>query len=300
MNVLPWLFGRKPKSPGFGISKNFYLTVLATSPILPSMRDLTSQKPINGEVLAMGAPLAKAATKEDLFAPLSFGAYGVVSIDKRTLIKMLVVDPEKAGFDPLIYTESADAANASPEVISRVKGAWTMTQLNVETYDPGVYHSMRIMMRLAKRIGEMSVGVIADPISQRYQLPDDFYNENFDDEPLRPQELVEIHQDPSESGLKLYTLGLQKIDLPELELDGVDPSDIRLGVRFLLRTVKLILSGKPLELDDKLGSKDVHFQVASGGFNRKLWEGIPVFELIPSPQFEVHKILEAIEADASD
>jgi len=280
MKVLPFFFSRKPKSPGFGISKNFYLSVLSSKPVLPSMVELLNPKGYKGANVGMGAPLAE-KSGTDLTLPLVHGAYALVTMDRKTIVKMLIMNPSEAGYDPEVYAASPAGLESSREVLNRIRATWILAQFNIESYHPSVFPSIHFMLRCVARLAELTEAAIADPICERYFLPEELHSENIlDESPILPQELVKVHFVQGEAGFKAYTLGLQKIDQPELEFNQLEESDQPRASRFLLQVVKLILQGHPLKLGDLLGPAKQPAQVGAGGFDRGLWEGIPCFELM--------------------
>lgn len=94
-----WRF-KKPVTPGFGIAKDYYLSVLASSATLPSMLQILNPKGDIGAVVGFGAPLASGASKDDLALPLKHGAYVLASKDQKTVLKMLLMPPQDAGSIP--------------------------------------------------------------------------------------------------------------------------------------------------------------------------------------------------------
>src|SRR5438046_2175327 len=93
-----WKFTQK--TPGFGISKNFYLTVLSAKAALPRVLEVVGPKGADGAVEGFGAPLSQDAKKEDLQRAIERGHYVIASKNRQTVLKLTVVPKEEAGFDP--------------------------------------------------------------------------------------------------------------------------------------------------------------------------------------------------------
>ena len=122
-----WRFS-KPKTPGFGIDRGYYLSVLSSRPTLPTPLQLANPQTSGGAVEGFAAPLAADASKDHLNMPMARGAYVVASKDRKTVLKMLVLSKEEAGFDPDAYATSALALDASQELVARLRGTWTLAQ----------------------------------------------------------------------------------------------------------------------------------------------------------------------------
>ena len=125
----------KPKGPGFGISKAYYITTMVASHELPSIQSLINPGGEQGAVAGFGVPLAQAASSQDLALPIKRGAYAVASPDKKTVVRCLVVGREETGFNPEAFVKSALALHASPEIVDRLTRSWAMVQLTFETFD---------------------------------------------------------------------------------------------------------------------------------------------------------------------
>ncbi len=278
----PWQFG-KPKTPGFGISKGYYLTVLSSTAVLPSILRLVNPKSDEGAVPGFGAPLMQGADKSVLSRPMERGAYVVASKDRKTVLKLTVISKEEAQFDPEAFARSAYALEASQELLNRMRATWTLAQLTFESHDPMVYPALDFFLGVAARLGQLTDGVVADPISQRYELPEQVFS------PLRTTERLAVYADEhvaikfrvKPDGLHAYTLGLQKFALPELELMTLLDSDQSAAILALSWLTQQILMGQVVQAGYEVGGRKMPFEVREGGFDRGLWEGVPVFELLP-------------------
>lgn len=110
----------KPKNPGFGISRDFYLSVLSSRATLPTMLEILNPAGAAGAVEGFGAPLMEGADKAALSRPLERGVYVLASKDRKTVLRMRVLSKEEAGFDPSAFVRSSLAIGASPELLSRM------------------------------------------------------------------------------------------------------------------------------------------------------------------------------------
>ncbi|MBX3118202.1 MAG: hypothetical protein KF784_03990 [Fimbriimonadaceae bacterium] len=277
----PWQF-RKPKNPGFGINRNFYLSVLASRATLPSILEVVNPKGDNAAIQGFGAPLAADATKEDLSKPLVRGAYAVASPDRKTVLRMLVVHRDEAGYDPEVLLRSSMADQLSPELTARIRGAWHLIQLTFESHDAMVYPALDFLQKLAKKLAELADGAIADPVSQRYLLPEELVSPRSHGEPFVAADHIAVRFFAAEDKLSAFTLGMQKFALPELEITDLNAGSKQLAEAFLLHLSREVLLGRTLNLGDRVGGKQTDFEVATGGLDRARWEGIPCLELIPA------------------
>ncbi len=288
-DLLP--FGKKAKNPGYGISRSFYLTVLASDSVLPSLLVLLNPKGEGGAVKGFGVPMQKDAAKADLAKPLSRGFYGLASSDQKTLLKLAVVSKEEAGFDPGPLLKSPAALLMKEDIRFGIAGAWHLLQFTFESYDPEVYPALDFLHSLVKRTAETSNGIIADPLGQVYWVHQEFPIEHDPSLAFATPALVSTKERAESAGLNLYTLGLQKFALPELEIKGVSPSESEIGQAFLLSLCQGILGGSKVELGQRVGHGDASFLVIQGGSNRAHWEGIPCFELVPNSNLTTSAIL---------
>lgn len=275
----PWQF--KQKTPGFGITKDFYVSVLSASAVMPTMLQVVNPKGDAGAVDGFGVPLAKDATKEDLARPLLRGAYAIATKDRKTVLRLIVMSKDETGFDPTAVLRSSLATQLAPEIRDRISATWSVFQLNFESHHPGVYESVRFVLRVAQRLAQLSGGVVADPVSEVYLLPEEVFQNPQADPQIDARDVVRVHERSTPEGEKSYTLGMRKFGLPEMEISCESTASSILRARFLHSLAQKALLGKILELGDLVGTKPFFFQVATGGLDRGRWDGIPVFELIP-------------------
>ena len=270
----------KPKGPGFGISKRFYISILSTKAVLPPLVSILNPEGEDGAVVGLGAPLMPGATKDMLREPLARGAYALATKDRKTVVKLLVLSAEEAGFDAETLARSSMAASLDPEILARIRATWTIAQATFESHDPQVYPSILFLLGLAKRLSLLTDGAIADPISQRYLLPEDILRTGTSETSVDVLDVVSYSTADRPDGMHAFTLGLQKFALPELEITGLAPDTRRLAGDFLLSAAQTILRGMVLTPGAKLGSNSALFEAQEGGHDRALWEGIQVLELL--------------------
>lgn len=301
-----WPFGR-PKTPGFGISKAFYLSVLSSRARLPSIVEVANPKGEGGAVAAFGAPLAPNSTKADLARPLARGAYAVASPDRRTVLRLIVVSKEEAGFDPEAFLRSPMAANVSDDMAVRIRATWTLLQLTFEAHDPDVYPALDFFEDVGMRLGETTDGVIADPLSQRYLMPAALRAPVRQDPRVDAREHVAVAFEAKKDGLHAYTQGMQKFvhdrgpkdasPLEEFEMCGFRDDLFREAESVLLGLCQAVLVGRMISEGDIVGGRGGALEARAGGLDRAKWEGVSAIELIPTRN---QSLDEAIRAMASD
>lgn len=282
-----------PKGPGYGIASNFQLDVLAGTPQLPALLALINPKGEAGAVAGFGAPLTQGATKEDLARPLKRGSYVMASPDKKTVLQMLVFSKEEGGFDPEAVAKSRLAAELSADLLARIRATWMLAQFTVRSHDAAVSPAINFINRLAVRFAELTDGCIADPMAERYLLPEQVPVSRPDQEPVLAVDHVSVRTAPREYGITAFTLGMRKFGLPEIEIDGLPLGSETLAVSFLLGVCQGAFSGRLLRVGDRVGANKQPFTVAEGGLDRGRWEGIAVFELLPPTGIPAEQAMKA-------
>lgn len=267
----------KPRNPGFGISRSFYLTVLAAKAPLPSIYTLVNPKGDRGAVEGFGVPLCSNACESLLHEPLSRGAYAVASKDRKTVLRCLVLSKEEAGFDPEVFASSSLAKEADSELVARVRATWSLIQLTFESHDAMVAPALNFLLGFALRSAELSDGVLADPIAGTYLLP---HGVRLSPDPSRIdcRLHVAIHSRPEATGTRVYSMGLQKFGLPEYELSDVPGQLVGEASSLLCHVAQYALDGHDL----RIGAIVSGFQICEGGRDRGLWDGIDCRELRPA------------------
>lgn len=279
----------RPKGPGFGISGGYYLSVLSAHATLPPIVQVANPAGDGGAVTGFGVPLAPDASKESLGYPMARGAYGLASKDRKTVLRMLVVSKEEAGFDPETVARNSASLGLSTELVDRIRATWTILQLRFESHDPTVYPALDFLLANVVRMGMLTEGAIADPVSQRYLLPEHLFARPRVNPLVDAREHIAIHLRGTPAGVHAYTRGLQKFALQELEIKSLSPGSEIVAERFLTAASQRILEGKLVSSGQKIG----RFEVREGGFDRALWEGIPCFELLPPTAMTATEALES-------
>lgn len=276
----------KPKNPGYGIAGNFYLSVLSGHAQMPTALQIANPNGDGGAAEGFLAPLMPGTSKEDLARPLVRGVYALATKDRKTVLKMRVLSKEEAMFDPEAIARSSMASLIDPEALARIRATWTLIQLTFETHDALVTPALAFLYQTVRRMSELTEGVVADPIAQRYMLPNELPKPSPDGLPLAPDH-VSIRYLDRDGVRTAFTLGLQKFALPEWELRDLAPTDDRAASIVLLSVAQALLNGDKIAIGDRAGT----FDVAPGGLDRGLWEGILVQELIPPREKSVSDCL---------
>jgi len=260
---------------------------------MPSIVEIINPTGEGGAASGMCAPLTGDTDKARLAKPLSRGPYAVATRDRKTIIKMVVLSKEEAGYDPETFARSSLAANADPELIARLRATWTLAQFTFESHDPMVYPALDFLLGVCCRVALLSDGLVADPISQRYLLPHEVFHSNRIDPRIDARDHVSVRFRSRPEGLHAFTLGMQKFALPEYEITGLADADADSAARFLLVIAQTTLTGNLCKEGSLYGSPKAAFEARSGGFDRSLWEGLEVLELLPPTKFTASEALHA-------
>jgi len=271
----------KHKTPGYGISREFYLSVLAAKAQLPTIAEIVSPHPEAGAIQGFGVPLDASATKEDITKPIGRGAYAVASKDRKTVLKLLVLPTSETGFNPDTLLMSPLGLEFGPEIVNRVRATWTVMQLTFEAHDPMVYPSLDFLLGLSIRMAALTDGVVADPLAERYMLPSDVRHPRTSNAPIWAADHVAIGSRLTPQGLNIYTKGMRKFAQPELEVNTIEEPLFKAAGTLLLSLAQTQLMGTPIQPGAIVGIDNAPMRVATGGLDRGLWEGIPCLELIP-------------------
>ncbi|MCX7799219.1 MAG: hypothetical protein N2109_02635 [Fimbriimonadales bacterium] len=269
----------KPRTPGYGIAADYYLSVLAGTAVLPAPREVLGPKGEGGAVRGFLVPSAPQTDKGFLQRPLERGSYAAISTDRRTAVRMLVLSTQEAFFDPSVVLRSPAGQRLPEEVRARVSAAWTVLQLSFLSHDPMVQPALEFVCSLAARLAALTDGVVADPLAERYLLPADLAPAAGPR--LRAEAHVAVRSEPSGGGLWMHTLGMRKFALAELEVGAVPEELEPVARRLLLGLCQERFDGKRLELGDAVGARSCPLQTAPGGLDRARWEGVACWELIP-------------------
>lgn len=275
-----WPF-TKPKTPGFGISRGYFLTILSSRAVQPAIAEIANPGGSGGAVVGLAVPLGGSGDKALLLQPMERGPYVVASKDRKTVLKMIVMSKEEAGYDPEAFVNSSLAIGRDPELVVRIRATWSIAQLVFESHDPGVYPALDFFLGVASRMGVLSDGVVADSISQRYSLPEALVASPRIDPLVDVREHMEVKFELRQDGLHAFTLGMQKFALPEYEILNLLEQDQTAAERFLLTLCQSVLLGDLTKEGDRFGASGSLFEARDGGFDSRLWQGTPVFELLP-------------------
>jgi hypothetical protein len=295
-DVLP--FG-KPQAPTVAISRDFYLSVLGGRAAAPTLLQLMNPGGQGGAVDGLAAPLAKDAGKDALARPIERGVYALASRDQKTVLKMRVFSKEEAGFDPEPILRHADRLGIHPEAAVRIAATWTLFQLTWESFDPETDKALDFISKTAHRLAELTDGVIADPVSRRYLLPDPA-RVSAAAAPSDVREHVRIGTRTTPNGTAAFTLGLTKFSHPEFEIDRLVPSDAAAAEVFLLGLGQSVLRGHRFAPGDRVGSEAAPIQVVAGGHDRAQWDGVPCLDLLPDRSLNPTDALAAWQTEAQE
>ncbi len=215
------------------------------------------------------------------------GIYALSTKDQKNVVRMMIMNAEEAGFSPEAIATSRLAERVTPEVLTRIRSTWHLIQLSWESHDPEVYPALDFFLSIARRLAQITDGIVADPISERYLLPDQVFINPRVDPLIDAREHIFIHSRPHEDLLHVYTKGLSKIGQPELELYGVPPDVYDQAGRLLMSAAQGVFMGFLVGS----GSDVAGFEAREGGHDKSRWEGIPVLELLPPTGVPVGQIL---------
>ena len=267
----------KPNTPGYEISKDYYLSVLAATSTLPACRQVMTPKGGGGAVPGMLAPLGS-ASKEELETPMKRGIYAMASSDQKTVLKLMVMPRDEAGFDPEPFLRSALGRAAPDEIRNRIAATWHVMQLTFEAFHQEIFPALEFFLLTARRLAELTDGIVADPICMRYLLPSEVLMAPRRQEDFDVREHISTVQDST-----THTRGLVKFNLPELSL----ASQSTVAEAFLVNVTESIFRGNVLSAGSQVGP----FLVRQGGLGMAQWDGVPVFDLMPAGNQSIDEAL---------
>lgn len=282
----------KPKTPGFGISKDFYLCVMASKAQLPTPAQIANPTGEGGAVEGYIAPLDPNAPDDALERPLERGSYAVSDLEKKSLLLLLARPREESAFDPRKFAASEDAQGLPEELRLRLAANWWILQLAFQSHDPMVYPALRLLLKVAARLGHLTDGAIADPQAAAYRFPSEL--EPADDGlPIHADQFVQLGVAAEPDSNTVYTLGMRKFVLPEFQIADVPDSMVGPAMQVLLALCQLVLTEGPVQVGHTIGSRKLPFTVAEGGVGPVGIEGVSTYELIPPRN---HTVAECILA----
>jgi hypothetical protein len=289
---------KKVKTPGFGISQQYYLSVLACTPSLPALLTVINPKGEGGAAVGFGLPWKKDVTEQEIAQPLIRGEYIMSSHDRKTVLRVKVLSKEEAGFDPSFLLTSPLGEALDPEVKNRLLAAWNLIQFTIESHDPMVYPALDFITSCAVRLADLTDGVVADPMSQTYRLPDNYTAEHDPGVPFTTLNHVQAKEVKQAGGSYVHTLGLQKFGLSELEVIDVPGDQAEQAALVLLGLAQKMMMGVKVEAGDGLGPKGA-LVIAEGGLDRARWGQTKVFELIPADTGQLGAAIKAAAEENS-
>lgn len=287
----------KAKSPGYGISREFYVSVLAAKAQMPLLLQVINPKGEGGAVTGFGVPLRSNAGKEELGEALRRGGYGLASPDRKTVLRMLVLAKEEAGYDPEPVVSRAAALGLAPDVVARLRATWNLFQLTFESFDPAVAPALDFLTAVSSRLAELTEGVVADPLMQTYRLPKEVALGMIGKGPIDARHFVGVATPSLQGRRAAHTLGMGKFALPEFEIDRLEEADLDLSREFLVGLASTVLAGNVLGPGAIVGSAKSPFTVSHGGHDRARWEGVPVLDLLPEADVSPGHALRAWAAE---
>jgi hypothetical protein len=266
-----YLSYKAPERGAYGISAQYYLSVLIPTTMLPSPSSVCNPKGEAGAWPGFFVPLTQSSDKSELLKPLKRGVYVASSSDKKTVLKVMVMPKEEAGFQPEAYLNHPSSANLSSDLRASIAATWFLVQCSFETHDPQPAAALHFFHGFVSSLASHSGGVIADAISQRYFEGGIFAPDFPSEGPVSAPSLVKVIE--SRPGY-VHTLGMQKISQPEFEIQGFQDSEKAMVV--LLSLAQHVLESGPMTFGAQVGD----FTLREGGLDRGRWEGIPVLELV--------------------
>lgn len=264
----------KPKGPGLEIAADAYLAVLACRMPLPSLLEVVSPKGEAGSVPGYGVPVSSGASAPG--RPLVRGVYGLASLNRKSVLHLKVLSKEEAGFVPTQAALAGIEDRFGEEVAGRVRATWTLLQLSWASYDPEVYPALDFWLACARRLAELTDGVVADAAAQSYTLP-----HGSECRPPGAAVWAPEHVGIVQAGARLHTAGLRKFSRPELEATQVPPGAQAAVARLLTSLAQSCLEGARPKPGDRIAAGAGQVRIADGGLDREYWGGAYALEVLP-------------------
>jgi hypothetical protein len=199
---------------------------------------------------------------------------------------MMVVSAAESGFSPDQIANSTLALQLPSEVLNRIRGTWNLLQLTVQSHDPMVYPALDFILACAKRMAELSEGVVADPLSQRYLLPEQVFHTPRVDPRIDARDHISVVSSAANGKVSVRTCGLYKFVQPELEITGLNNEQVENASRLLVSVAQGVLCGFLVQP----GSTITSFEAAPGGLSDPDGSA-PVLELIPKVRLSLSEAL---------
>lgn len=277
MPLLP--FRKKKPATSLSINKNFYLSVLSPTEQLPPLLQIVNPDGSNGAVRGYIAPLSPGASKDLLNAPLVPGAYVATTTDKLTIIQLDTFTRRQLPQFSLPQEEDLLTAVGLIEP-KRAKAQNTkyITNLTIRGYDPGVYISVQFFIDIARRLAELTDGVVADPLADAYRAPDELRLSPKLDQRIDFREIGSIKVTKLEDGNWLSTRGMVKFLLPEYEMYGIPDEYSTTGALMLASACQQCLIGLPMKEGDTAFSSEEPLVLVKATRRSQHWADRPVLE----------------------
>lgn len=298
--IPPFRFS-KPKGPGFGIAKNYYFSVLGSSAVLPSISSIIHPDPKESygpmgtvaPVEGFGVPMVQGNDKSLLELPMQRGQFALSTKNQQTVLRLMVLPAYEAGFRPEPLLQSPLASALAPEVLNRVRATQWVMQVTFESHDPEVYPALDFFLQLARRISDLSEGVVADPLAVRYLLPNQLLLPMRYDPKVDSREHIGTHEAVLNGQSIVFTRGLVKFAMPEYALTGISADKVATAKGFLLGLAQGNLLGTLVKVGGHVpapGGSTV-LKLVEDPSIATIWEGAPGLRLQSTSDKAVNDLL---------
>ncbi len=275
-----WPFQKKTPTVPLSLNRNFYLSVLSAAQAMPPLLQIINPDGSNGAVRGFGAPLALDASKDMLNVPLRPGAYALTTTDKLTIVQMDVFPRNEVPQFQLPNDAIAlQAANLSGEKLNRAMTASYLTNFVLRGYDHGVYVSVQFFLDCARRLADISDGVIADALAETYRAPEEMRLAHKLDLRIDFREIGSIKIAKLADGFWISTRGLVKFNLPEFEMYGVPETGAETAAKMAIVAAQQALIGLPLKEGETAFAPAEPLHLVGGTRSRDEWGDRPTLEL---------------------
>ncbi|HWP30831.1 MAG TPA: hypothetical protein VNK96_03760 [Fimbriimonadales bacterium] len=232
----------------------------------------------NNAVQGLGAPLFEGASKDILNQPVTTGSYVLTTTNKLTVLQATITTKENVNFTLPQTPEERLKTNLTPEKLSRAEKMQAICTLVFKGYDPDVYPSVQFMLACAKRLAELTDGIIADPLAETYRMPDEFLLPQRLDPRIDFREVCSVKAYSLSDGIWVSTRGLIKFDQPEFEMYGIPRNLEDVAVRMLISAGQQVLIGIPMMPNQTAFSTVSPLEIVPGTRQKEFWGDRPVLE----------------------
>jgi len=246
--------------------------------VLPPLLQWLNPAGSNGAVQGLCAPLSEGASKDILNLPLAFGSYVLTTTNRLTVLQATIASRESVHFTLPRTPQDRLETNLTNEKLARAEKLQAICTLVFRGYEPGVYPSVQFMLSCAKRLAELTEGVIADPLAETYRLPDEFLLPIRLDPRIDFREVCTVKAYSLPDGIWVSTRGLIKFDQPEFEMYGI-PRDLEeAAVRMLIAAGQQTLIGILMKPNQTAFSTLAPLEIVPGTRQSAFWGDRPVLE----------------------